>query len=229
MPIRAMGEHVMDEGRRRWKAFCWVGMLIAVASLSAAPFAIPRSDLVVEGELALPDGTLARFISRDGTMVSVRSTEPEGGYWYGFIPVIKKESGAVNFAAYVISSLPEGGEEVKEVDPGRDILVGSGEGFSAPTAIRINVLDVKGGKFSRAAFVDVNAIHADELQKQFGSMGGGLCALDCGGVSVGANSVSMQCGTCVGEGAPFRALASQGSSKAMGRGTGSVVSAKLSP
>jgi hypothetical protein len=171
---------------------------ITVSILRADAFGVPTSNLLIEGELRLPDGTSARFQSREGTMVTVRDIQ--SGAWYGFSPTLQTESRLPNFATYTITTLPDGREEVREIDTGIDIRPGGSHLFSALPlrggAVEIQVQKVKRGQFSRVVLTDPKSKTPQELQKLFGTVGGGLCALTCNGVTVGANSVNMACGSC---------------------------------
>jgi hypothetical protein len=175
---------------------------VAGTAIFADPFSIPTSSLVVQGEINLA-GKSAEFVARDGTMLSVQDSS--SGAWYAFVPIIDRSLGKVNFAAYTITPRPEGGERLVEVS-GTDIQVGSAGTLSLPgESVQVAVTSVRSGKFSRVALTDLESLDPADLQRSYGAIGGGLCALSCGDFSVGANSVSVRdCGVCQGEGATFR-------------------------
>lgn len=191
-------------GRLRlfWGTVVVVG-LTACSFLYADAFGVPRSNLVVEGQIRLANGFSAHFYSREGTMLTIRDLEE--GQWYGFVPVVSSGPNKVNFASYVITPTPSGGESVVEVESGVDIQKDSTNRFSFPDggAVEIQVLGVRPGKFSKAVLVDPRSRQPRELQKLYGAVGGGLCVLSCGGVTVGANSVQVECGSCQGAGIDF--------------------------
>jgi hypothetical protein len=200
----------MRLGKRLVGALAALGAAVAgvvvVTSIFADTFSVPVSDLVVEGEIDL-FGHSARFVARDGTMLSVHDPTSKTQRWYAFVPLIDPSSKAVNFTVYTITPVGEDRERLEDA-PGRPSLnlsVGtSGVVLLPGDSARLKVTGLRSGKFSRVAITDFDSFDPSDLQRDYGSVGGGLCALTCGDFSVGANSVSVtHCGVCEGEGAPF--------------------------
>jgi len=184
-----------------------LAFILAVASiLYAQVFAVPKSDLMVEGRLLLPGGGAADFQVRDGAMLSVR--DEEMGFWYGFVPVIK---GAINgrpyFLYYVIS--PQEGTEPAVRQVGEPVYFEAGSECKFPALDRsldLQVRSVKEGVFRRIRVQKTDGLEARELQRMYGPSGGGLCALSCGSSIFSANAVALDCGSCETDGARFSSL-----------------------
>jgi hypothetical protein len=174
-----------------------VGM-VASSLLYADAIGVPRSNLVIEGKVFLASGVSAHFHAREGTMLTVRDVE--AGQWYGFIPIINPDTKVPNFSANVLTPVP-GGDRVEEVNSGVDIQRNSSyRFFQNGSAVDVQVLGVKPGRFSKVVLVDPRGQKPLELQRRYGAVSGGRCVLTCGGITVGANAVEMDCGSCQGEG-----------------------------
>mgnify|MGYP003622937210 CR=1 FL=1 len=180
----------------------WVGSVSFSFASADQAFMIPRSDKVVRGELTFPDGSKARFDSRDGTWVTVEDRQEH--YFFGFSGVVQQANKA-NFQTYDIIRTSGQDMDVKEqVEFGanRDVHVGRFVRFPGARGIKLSLKGIEEWSFTVpsvenpvAALPNLSPV---ELQLLYGvgASTNSVCCVACGDRAVCATRVSTSCGDC---------------------------------
>ena len=178
---------VSTKDRLRRLAYLLVVMgLIATAIGSSQVISLPGSGKLIDAELRLPQGAAPRVHAREGAMITVR--DEKNGHQFGLIPIINNRSGKATISSFDIIEL-KGGQEIREtsiqaIESGVYKKINQGKGS---VDIKLNNVETD------------SSLKQDQslgLRKVYGASGGGLCCVSCDSITVCANRVDMDCGSC---------------------------------
>jgi len=171
-------------------------------------FTVPRSNKVIYGQLAFPDGSKVNFVTRDGMWVTV---EDRTGF-YGFQGIVVNEK-TTNFNVHkIIRTVSPTGEvrsATEEIFTPRDIPVGASVRYQVEESarhpqkagsVRLRPTAVGEWAFALAPIEDPSQLPAMELLATYGVSGNGICCVTCNYRTICANSVTTSCGSCEGGG-----------------------------
>lgn len=172
--------------------------LISGAAHATEPFAVPSTDKLLEFDISLPDGHVAKVWAREGSMITVQGSLGGVALHHGFVPVRDKQS---------VRILPLNlGDDLKSAEQ-------CGEPFSVDGAkgdvcgLENLAITFKGSttvRFQRKALPDPLAdLTPTELDQLYGKAGGGTCCVTCDGYTVCGSRVKLSCGSCDGGGGAF--------------------------
>src|SRR4051794_7865070 len=115
-------------------AFIFFSLRVA---LHAQAFSVPISQKVVELEIILPNGQLAKVQARDGTMVTIRDSR--NGYSYAFVPALDPTSNQLSIMTLSLSSQgKDGGEHAQFLSMFDNLALGSSFDY-APGGVKFQI------------------------------------------------------------------------------------------
>jgi len=194
--------------KKKWKlagmllAATLVGMTYATGVSFGDFFGVPKSDKVVEVEISFPGGEYPQPIKatvRDGTMLTIINEYT--GRTDTWAPYVGPDGTPVfrHFEVHPGDQLKQAGEAVRiSQEKGQDYLVGWN--------LHLVNKGVSPGYFPDLQAINPRGVSPEKLAKVYGKTGGGMCCVSCGGLTICATSVDMDCGYCRAPGSGGRAV-----------------------
>lgn len=176
---------------RMCKLFAFIAALILPAAAHTEVFSVPVSKKIIEVEMVLPNGELARVSVREGAMITVRD---EAGNGYGFVPMLS--SSRVAGISLLEIKRQDTQDHVTQLDDPGSIRLG-GKSLALETAIGTFDLKLVGvalrepAKPKRSAAAAKDKACCDGIVVE-------SCCVTCGTLTVCGDSVALRCGECGG-------------------------------
>jgi len=192
----------------RWK---FAGMLFAMTllGLTYAPntswgdlFGVPNSDKVISVEIWFPGNEYPQPIKatiRDGTMLTI--TNEYVGRTDAWAPYVGPD-GVPVFRHFEVRT----GDRLVQVGKAIPISEGQPQDFPAGWNLRFVNKGVLLGSFPDLQVINPRGVAPEKLAKIYGKTGGGVCCVSCGGLTLCATSIDMDCGYCSYPGGGGRAI-----------------------
>ncbi|HTG32626.1 MAG TPA: hypothetical protein VLB76_06805 [Thermoanaerobaculia bacterium] len=155
-------------------------------------FGVPVSDRVVEAEITFPDRPDLNPIGltvREGAIFTIENevTGRRDGW-----AVLVDNAGRPTLRPFEIAS----NDAVKQSGPVLTIPVGQEVELHAGWSYELKPQRVFLGSFPDLRVINPRGVSPEKLAGIFGKTGGGTCCVTCGGLTICATSVEMDCGSC---------------------------------
>jgi hypothetical protein len=172
-----------------------VGMALLPRVSSAEFFGVPKSDRVVAVEISFPQDNMPHPINvtvRDGTMLTIINEET--GRTDAWAPAIGPDGSPVFRHFQVFTDAR--GDHPKQEGKAERIPDSESQDFLAGWTYRLTNKGITLGSFPNLPAPKTGELSPGRLSKIYGKTGGGMCCVSCGGLTVCAASVDMDCGYC---------------------------------
>jgi len=189
----------------------FAGLMVAAAAAGVAclphsalgdVFGVPVSDRVVEAEIAFPDHpelSPIRFTVREGAIFTIgnEATSRRDGW-----AVLVDSAGKPTFRPFEIAL----NDAVRQSGSVMTIPLGQKVELHAGWSYELTAQRVFLGSFSDLPVINPRGVSPEKLAGIFGKTGGGSCCVTCGGLTLCATSVDMDCGSCSSLGHYYRQI-----------------------